>query len=218
MEENRQRHGGGGVGPQVLRSAVVANPRTCDHGLRIRRPPSRGSDVPALTMRGRYIMREYWTDSDLFLRLTAEEREVYIGLWMLADDAGWMPRDIPAIGAAIYHYEDRKPREKMVRDALDRLRLLGKIESHRCCLYLPAVSRYPRSGRKSLEHSESHRKHSKKFEGIERHSDPSPVPSLPYPSRPSKPVESTGSDGGGGLGPKLAAAGLKPGIAVRRES
>jgi len=31
--------------------------------------------MPALTMRGRYLMREYWSDSDLFRRLTAEERE-----------------------------------------------------------------------------------------------------------------------------------------------
>ena len=43
--------------------------------------------MPALTMRGRYLMREYWSDSDLFLRLSADEREFYIGLWMLADPA-----------------------------------------------------------------------------------------------------------------------------------
>ena len=59
--------------------------------------------MPALTMRGRYLMREYWSDSDLFLRLTAEEREFYIGLWMLADDEGWLPRNVPEIGSRTYN-------------------------------------------------------------------------------------------------------------------
>ena len=60
--------------------------------------------MPALTMRGRYLMREYWSDSDLFLRLDAGEREVYQGLWMLADDAGWMEWDASRIAAELYPY------------------------------------------------------------------------------------------------------------------
>lgn len=128
--------------------------------------------MPALTMRGRYLMREYWSDSDLFLRLTAEQREIYIGLWMLADDEGWLPRDIPAISAAIYHYIDRQPRENRVRDALDRLRELGKVTSHRCCLHLPAVERYPRAGKKSGEHALEHRVHSKRNKPIQTDLNP----------------------------------------------
>lgn len=147
--------------------------------------PCEGSGVvPAVTMRGRYIMREYWTDSDLFLRLDARERELYIGLWMLADDHGWMPRDVPAIAAAIYHYEDRAFREGFVRKGLDRLRDLGKLESFRCCIHLPAVERYPRAGRKSDEHLLEHQKHSNGSKGIKSHSDPSPVPSRRNPSLP----------------------------------
>jgi hypothetical protein len=140
--------------------------------------------VPALTLRGRYLMREYWTDSDLFLRLTAAERELYIGLWMLADDAGWLPRDIEGIGAAVMQYEDRAPRSARVRAGLDRLRDLGKIRSERCCLYLPAVMKYPRAGNKSTEHLVEHQRHSAKVNGVQRYSDPSPVPSLPNPSLP----------------------------------
>lgn len=135
-------------------------------------------------MRGRYIMREYWTDSDLFLRLDARERELYIGLWMLADDHGWIPRDVPAIAAAIYHYEDRVFREGFVRKGLDRLRDLGKVESFRCCIHLPAVERYPRAGRKSDEHAREHQAHMKKSNEIKSDLNPSPVPSLPDPSNP----------------------------------
>lgn len=146
--------------------------------------------MPAMTMRGRYLMREYWSDSDLFLKLKAEEREVYQGLWMLADDAGWMPRDVPAIAAALFRYEDRLPREHRIRAALDRLRVIGKVESHRCgCLYLKSVSRYPRAGKKTTEHAEIHRAHSNGFKSTKPHSNrlhqpdsnPSPVPSSSLP-------------------------------------
>lgn len=146
--------------------------------------------MPALTMRGRYLMREYWSDSDLFLKLTADQREVYQGLWMLADDAGWLPRDVPAIAAAMFRYEDREPRENRIRGALDRLRVIGKVESHRCgCLYLKSVARYPRAGKKTAEHAEKHRAHSNGFEPTKRHSNrlrqtdlnASPDPSLSRP-------------------------------------
>lgn len=113
--------------------------------------------MPPLTMRGRYLMREYWSDTDLFTRLSAAERELYQGLWMLADDSGWMPRDITGIGAALYRFEDRKPREQVVRDGIERLTVLGKVKSHRCGhLFLPAVERYPRSGKKSREFAIEH--------------------------------------------------------------
>lgn len=125
-------------------------------------------------------MREYWSDSDLFLRLSADEREVYQGLWMLADDQGWLPRDIPAIAAAIYHYVDRAQREEWVRTVLDRLRDLSKVESFRCCLFIAAVPRYPRPGRKSDEHMKEHQTHSKGDKGKQSLPDrTSPVPSNP---------------------------------------
>ena len=150
--------------------------------------------MPALTMRGRYLMREYWSDSALFTRLTAEVRELYQGLWMLADDEGWMPRDVAGIGAALYRVEDRKAREDLVRGGLDRLKARGRVESYRCgCLFLPAVARYPRAGKKTTEHSANHQTHLKGFEPptsngfkrIQTDLNPSPVPTRPDPSRPS---------------------------------
>jgi hypothetical protein len=153
--------------------------------------------MPALTMRGRYLMREYWSDSDLFLKLKADERELYQGLWMLADDTGWMPRDIPGIAAALYRFEDRGPREAKVRSGLSRLATLGKVKSLRCgCLFLQSVVKYPRAGKKTDEHARNHQSHSKGFKSL-RQSDsngfeptksdlnPSPVQSLPDPSRPT---------------------------------
>lgn len=162
--------------------------------------------MPALTMRGRYLMREYWSDSALFLKLTAEEREFYQGLWMLADDEGWLPRDVAAIGAALYRYEDRGPAEAKVRSGLSRLRDIGKLQSHRCgCIYLPVVTKYPRAGNKNTDHAQNHQTHLKRFErlrqssltgfdDVQTGSDPSPVPSssLPDPSSRAQAREENG--------------------------
>lgn len=152
--------------------------------------------MPPLTMRGRYLMREYWSDSDLFLRLTSDQREVYIGLWTLADDEGWMPRDVPAIAAAMFRYEDRAPREIRVRDALERLRKLGKVESHRCgCIHLPSVERYPRAGKKSSEHAIEHRMHSKGVKPDRAYSKPLPDPTSPNVSLPDVAGARDGANG-----------------------
>ena len=113
--------------------------------------------MPALTMRGRYLMREYWADSELHTKLTAEQRELYIALWMLADDGGWLPRNVVEIAAAVYQFEDRGPREAKVRLGLSRLADIGKVKSLRCGhLFVPAVLRYPRAGRKCDDHERAH--------------------------------------------------------------
>lgn len=146
--------------------------------------------MPALTLRGRYLMREYWADSDLFKKLSADEREFYMGLWMLADDHGWMPRNITEIAAALYRFEDVAAREARVRSSLDRLKAMGKLQSLRCgCLFLPVVVKYPRPGKKSDEHARAHAAHSNAMRqppsnGFEPHSNPSPNPSRPSPSQP----------------------------------
>jgi hypothetical protein len=179
--------------------------------------------MPPLTMRGRYLMREYWSDSDLFLRLDAAHRELYQGLWMLADDDGYLPRDVTGIAAALYRYTDRGPRERFVSDGLTKLRELGKVQSLRCCLYLPSVARYPRAGKKSTDHHAEHQIHSKRsdankghtpnpFKPIQTDLNPSPVvvPSLPDVAHATPP-------NGGAVAPdefrdRMAAHGVKPSI------
>lgn len=55
-------------------------------------------------MRVRMIRPAYWTDVDLQTRLTADVREFYIGLWMEADDAGYIAWDVDRIGADLYPF------------------------------------------------------------------------------------------------------------------
>ena len=178
--------------------------------------------MPSLTMRGRYLMREYWTDSDLFTKLDAETREFYVGLWMLADDDGWLPRDVPGIGAAVYQYLDRAPRERLVAEKLLRLQRMGKVRSFRCCLFLPSVSHYPRAGKKSTTHHGDHQSHSNRsgvreghssngFKGIQRDLNPSPVPSSSLPDvAPARAHEGDAVSEFQEKVPRLVALGVKP--------
>jgi len=155
--------------------------------------------MPPLTMRGRYLMREYWSDSDLFVKLTPGEREMYVGLWMLADDDGWLPRDVVAIAAALYRYEDRVPREAYVRLGLTKLARLGKVESLRCgCIRVPVVQRFPRAGKRSYEHRDAHKAHSNRIKRNRTHSMFLPDPTQPNPSLPDPSSRAPAPEAGGG--------------------
>ena len=72
-------------------------------------------------MRVRMIRPAYWTDADLHTRLTAEQREFYVGLWMLADDAGFVAWDLHRVGAELYPYRSPAWRAKRLAAWLDAL-------------------------------------------------------------------------------------------------
>lgn len=55
-------------------------------------------------MRIRQIKPGWWLDKELRRSLPAAAREYYIGLWMLADDAGWIDWDPERIAAELYPY------------------------------------------------------------------------------------------------------------------
>lgn len=182
--------------------------------------------MPALTMRGRYLMREYWSDSALFLSLDSSQRELYIGLWMLADDAGWLTRDVPAIAAALYRYEDVAPRVERVLAGIVVLRKLGKIVVPPCrrCLFLDSVAKYPRAGNKAFTHLEEHQSHVKSsqrestmFNDVQRGSSPRRNVTLREPSLHDgsrAPARGTAVDNGKEATFKdaMEASGIKSGI------
>lgn len=82
-------------------------------------------------MRIRQVKPAFWTDARV-AALPAPARLFYIGLWMIADDAGWLRWDLPQIANELYGYESRHRRE---RDAETFLRLLAEAERvivHEC--------------------------------------------------------------------------------------
>jgi hypothetical protein len=80
-------------------------------------------------MRIRQIKPSWWLDKDL-RRLTAAEREFYIGLWMLADDAGWLELDVERIAAELYPYDGTRRRERFVATSLERIANVDPDDPH----------------------------------------------------------------------------------------
>lgn len=72
----------------------------------------------------RQIKPSWFLDKELRRGTTADAREFYIGLWMLADDDGWLAWDEERIAAELYPFEPIRKREVRVAkwsDALERL-------------------------------------------------------------------------------------------------
>jgi hypothetical protein len=62
----------------------------------------------------RQIKPSWFLDKELRRGTTADAREFYIGLWMLADDEGWLVWDVERIAAELYPYEAFARRERNV--------------------------------------------------------------------------------------------------------
>lgn len=81
-------------------------------------------------MRIRSIKPAYWSDHGLHTRLTAAEREFYIGLWQQADDAGWFVWDIHRIGAELYPFRTVRGREAFITATAAKLATLDADAPH----------------------------------------------------------------------------------------
>jgi hypothetical protein len=81
-------------------------------------------------LRIRQIKPAYWLDKDLRRGLNADQREFYIGLWMLADDAGWLDWDCETVAAELYPYTSVRKREVNVVAWAERLETLVPASPH----------------------------------------------------------------------------------------
>lgn len=86
--------------------------------------PDRLTHRGLASMRIRQVKPAFWADARV-AALPAPARLFYIGLWMIADDAGWLRWDPSQIANELYGYEPRKRRE---RDAETYLALLVKAD------------------------------------------------------------------------------------------
>lgn len=108
-------------------------------------------------MRVRMIRPSYWTDADLHTRLTAEQREFYIGLWMLADDAGYLAWDVNRVGAELYPYKAPAWRAKRLPAWIevlgpDHVRVL-ECGKH---IVIPALPRHQSPPKPSYQNQRAH--------------------------------------------------------------
>ncbi len=84
-------------------------------------------------MRIRQVKPAFWADAKI-ASLPHDARLFYIGLWMLADDDGWLRWDVAEIGKELYGFEARTAREKRIERMAAAIAqaLPGKLTIHEC--------------------------------------------------------------------------------------
>src|SRR5512146_1280585 len=111
-------------------------------------------------MRIRQVRPEFFTDPTM-AALAPDVRLTYIGLWIVADDAGFFRRDVAQIGALLYPFESVKRRERHLEAAMERLVEVGRLVCHDCgCGEIPTLKRHQRvTGKQSFSARDAHDKH-----------------------------------------------------------
>jgi hypothetical protein len=106
------------------------------------------------------VRPEFFTDA-VVSRLPAPVRLTYIGLWCVADDAGWMTWDVSQIAAQLYPYESVRVRERRVGAAGESLAGAGRLIMHDCgCAVIPKLADHQKiGGNKSFTSRDKHRVH-----------------------------------------------------------
>ena len=82
-------------------------------------------------MRIRQIKPAFWSDSRL-AELPEATRLFYVGLWMVADDAGWFRWDPVEVARDLYGYEGRAKRERRAVTMFDALAAIGRVRAYPC--------------------------------------------------------------------------------------
>jgi hypothetical protein len=113
-------------------------------------------------MRIRQVRPEFFTDA-VVSRLAPDVRLTYIGLWCVADDAGWLVWDVQQIGAQLSPYESVRAREKRVARASVALADTGRLVFYECgCALIPKLEEHQRiGGNKSYTARDAHLVHTR---------------------------------------------------------
>jgi hypothetical protein len=100
----------------------------------------------AAAMRIRQVRPEFFSDP-ITSRLSPAIQLVYIGLWCIADDAGWLRWDVSHIAALLGPYVSVPVRERRVTAAGEALIAAGRLVLHECgCAVIPTLVVHQRIG------------------------------------------------------------------------
>jgi hypothetical protein len=94
-------------------------------------------------MRARRVRPAFWTDSKT-ARLPDDVRLFYIGLWCVADDAGYIDWDLSQLTAELMPYRAPDERESLAHNAADALIAAGRVEMLSCGRHarIPTLERH----------------------------------------------------------------------------
>jgi hypothetical protein len=150
-----------------------------DGGVATGGPPPSGPPAGPLVegdLRIRQVRPEFWSDETLAV-LPDGARLFYIGLWGMADDAGWMEWRPPRIGALLYPYRPSRKREADIIAWAGLLVADGRLRMHDCgCASIPTLPRHQRiSGKQSFQYRDSHLSKHQSLSGKHQSLSDSPV-------------------------------------------
>jgi hypothetical protein len=101
--------------------------------------------MPVREAKGRMLSREYMADRDFMTAYTPAEREWYLLTAMFADDAGYLPWDLPDNAANLYRYESPDEREPRVAGHVEHYTAAGRFIDLGCGhALMPSVAKHPR--------------------------------------------------------------------------
>jgi hypothetical protein len=111
-----------------------------------------------MSLRVRLIRPAYWTDADLHTRLSADAREFYIGLWMEADDAGYIAWDLDRLGADLYPYRPLGWRRRCLAKWIEGLSINGHVRVLECGAHavIPNLTKYQSPPKPSFPNRRAH--------------------------------------------------------------
>lgn len=123
-------------------------------------------------MRIRAVRPDFWQDETLG-HLSDAVRLFYIGLWCVADDAGWFEWRPGQLGAALYPYRSAHRRERDIEVWTIALEAVGRIVRHPCgCGQVPTLVRHQKmGGTPSYQARDKHKRHLSTDESVEVRSD-----------------------------------------------
>ena len=146
-------------------------------------------------MRIRQVKPAFWTDVRI-AALPPAARLFYIGLWMQADDAGWLRWDASQIANELYGYESRKRRERDVETFLSLLAETERVVVHPCGhVHIPTLTDHQHLSVASKQVRTFQREHAECVV-----SPPSPAETHGNPPLPSRKGKGEGHVNGGGNG------------------
>lgn len=111
-------------------------------------------------MRIRSVRPDFWQD-DTLGHLSDAARLFYIGLWCVADDAGWLEWKPAQIGAALYPYRNAAARVRSIEGWGETLVDAGRVVRYPCgCAHIPTLPKHQRTGgNPSYQYRDKHRYH-----------------------------------------------------------
>jgi hypothetical protein len=127
-------------------------------------------------MRIRQVKPAFWTDAKV-AKLGYPTRLFYIGLWCIADDAGWLEWDLDELGAMLFPHESPGRRRRHVTTWAEELVRVGRVVLLDCgCAVIPTLDTHQRhaGGNRSFQFRDAH---------LRRHPSVSTGESVPVPEK-----------------------------------